>query len=448
MKNLTATIFLTVLMMVGIVNYPFVSWATEQKGENGYLNKAIQYTVKIRTRVKYPPMKDNKGSFTGAGFLIDAKRGWIVTNAHVSSRNPESLEIAFKDKSFIDAKLLFVDRYLDLAVLKIPPQTIPKKTKPAALNCDNWPKIGSEVGAYGHPLSLDFSVTTGIISGLRYRHNRYWIQTDAAINTGNSGGPLISTKTGKIIGINAASYSKSRSEGIGFAVPMVYACRIFNLLREGKNASAPYLPTAFARGDDVPNELVVAVNFTGLPVNWPLKPGDRLVALVDEPNIKLKNQADLIHALRGKLGSVAVKIIRRGKTQTVKLASLARPRMTEWVGLYFSGIVVGREFLRDETLSNPENEILILDVARASIGSVSGMQAYNYLATVDGIKFKTVKALCTHLKLAESENKKLRFITRTRGWDYMSASKYNLYKVKIKDVKLVGPKIGQGTTCS
>ena len=106
MGKLTTTLCLTLAVLVGIVGLPFATSVADNGEASGYLTKAEQYTVKIRTRVKYPSMMDNKGSFTGAGFLIDAKRGWIATNAHVSSRNPESLEVAFKDKSFVDAELL------------------------------------------------------------------------------------------------------------------------------------------------------------------------------------------------------------------------------------------------------------------------------------------------------------------------------------------------------
>ena len=442
MRKLTTSLFLILGLLLWMVALPKTVQANL-----GYLEKAERYTVKIRTRVKYPPMEDEKGSFTGAGFLIDSKRGWIFTNAHVSSRNPESVEVAFKDKAFTNAKLIFVDQYLDLAVLQIPIKDIPKGTTPAKLNCNKWPKTGSKVGAYGHPLSLDFSVTTGIVSGLRYRHNVYSIQTDAAINSGNSGGPLIDSKSGEVIGINEATYSKRESEGLGFAVPMVHACRAFDLLRDNKNPSPSYLPVEFARGDDFPNELLVAANFKGLPVSWPLKAGDKLISLEDDPKTELKNQAGLIHALRGKRGEVPVKIVRAGKEQVVKLKSLPRPRMTEWNGLYFSGVVVGNQIFRDNKLSNPDNEILIHDVADASIGSVSDMKAYRYISTVDGVRFSNIKSLCRRLKGAEIKKKKVRFVLRSRRWDYMAASKYSIHNVEIKDVKLVGPQITETAKC-
>ena len=444
MKKFSSIVFLS---FTAIFLTFSLSFAEERASETSYLLKAEGYTVKIRTRVKYPPMKDNKGAHEGAGFLIDGKRGWIATNAHVASRNPESVEVAFKGQSFFEAKLLFVDRYLDLAVLEIPTQKVPTDDKEAALKCNDWPEVGSKVGAFGHPLSLDFSVTTGIVSGLRYRHNRYWVQTDAAINSGNSGGPLIDVKTGKVVGISAMGYSKRSSEGLGFAVPMVYACRVFELLREGKNPSPPYLPVAFATSEEVKDKLIVATTYAELPVEWPLEPGDLLLSVAGEPETKFKNQADLIHTLRGRDGNVTLNIKRKGKDRSVTLPVMARPRMIDWVGLHFSGIVVGKELMRDANLSNPHDEIFILDVASASIGSILGITAYSYVHTVDGSKLKNVTGLCAYLKKAENEKRKVQIVTRSRKWEYMSASTYKIFKVHVKDVKLVGPRMADGRDC-
>ena len=447
MNNRTIASSTSLSLLLAVLCFFSPAIAGEGSSENPYLLTAEAYTVKIRTRVEYPPMKDSKGSHTGAGFLIDAERGWIATNAHVSSRNPESVEVSFKGQSFFEAKLLFIDRYLDLAVLEVPREKMPAGVKGAQLRCEDWPEVGSKVGAYGHPLSLDFSVTTGIVSGLRNRHNRYWVQTDAAINKGNSGGPLISIKTGEVVGINAMGYSKRSSEGLGFAVPMVYACRVFKLLREGKNPSASYLPAAFATSDEVRDKLIVATTYDELPVKWALEPGDQLLSLASDPKTKLKNHADLIHALRGSEGDIAVDIMRKGKLLTLNLAALARPRMIDWVGLHFSGIVVGKEHMRDTNLSNPNDEILILDVASASVGSVLGIGAYSYLNTVDGLRLKNIQKLCAYFRQAENENRKVKVVTRSREWEYMSTSKYELFNVSIKDVKLVGPHVTEGVAC-
>jgi hypothetical protein len=103
MKKLTTSLGLILALLLLNAAMPQKAAASA-----GYLENAERYTVKIRTRVKYPSREDKKGSFSGAGFLIDSKRGWIATNAHVTSRNPESVEIAFKDKAFTDAKLIFL----------------------------------------------------------------------------------------------------------------------------------------------------------------------------------------------------------------------------------------------------------------------------------------------------------------------------------------------------
>jgi len=93
--------------------------AAEDGDQRSHFQRADSYTVKVRTSVEYPFIKDSVGSSRGAGFLLYKATGWIATNAHVSSRNPSSLEIAFKGETYIDAQLLYVDRLLDLAIIKV-----------------------------------------------------------------------------------------------------------------------------------------------------------------------------------------------------------------------------------------------------------------------------------------------------------------------------------------
>ncbi|HIC70767.1 MAG TPA: hypothetical protein EYO88_01575, partial [Alphaproteobacteria bacterium] len=81
-----------------------------------HFESANNYTVKIRSRVEYPFLKDERGSFLGAGFLINKALGWVATNAHVSASNPSVVEVAFKGEKFSEAKLVYVDHLLDLAV--------------------------------------------------------------------------------------------------------------------------------------------------------------------------------------------------------------------------------------------------------------------------------------------------------------------------------------------
>ena len=409
-----------------------------------HFENANTYTVKIRSRVEYPFLKDERGSFSGAGFLINDSLGWIATNAHVSASNPSVVEVAFKGEKFAEAQLIYVDHLLDLAVLKVPLTKIPSFAKKADLECDIEPIVGSPVGAYGHPFSLDYSGTRGIVSGNRYRWGRYWVQTDAAINSGNSGGPLINLDTGKVIGINSATYSKRMSEGLGFAVQMVRACRVFKLLEEEADPSPPYIPISFAAHEQTQDELIVAAVYQKQPVSWPLKLGDRVSALAGAPEIKFKHQADLIHALRGKNGRVDLIIERSGRTQTVVVISKARPRLIDRVGVHSSGIVFDVETLKDDEVLNPDGLLFIQSVSDASIGALSGIRAWGYLASIDGKIIKTTKDLCNYLFNAEAAKRKVRLLTKHVNWDYRSQTRYSSHEITARNVKLVGPRAPEG----
>ena len=76
-----------------------------------------------------------------------------------------------------------------------------------------------------------------------------------------------------------------------------------------------------------------------------------------------------------------------------------------------------------------------------------GVNAYSYVHTVDGSKLKSVEGLCAYLKKAENEKRKVQIVTRSRRWEYMSASTYEIFKVRVKDAKLVGPKMIGGLNC-
>ena len=320
---------------------------------------------------------------------------------------------------------------MDLAVLKISNSKIPAFAKEADLECNAKPVVGSPVGAYGHPFSLDYSGTRGIVSGNRYRWGRYWVQTDAAINSGNSGGPLINLDTGKVIGINSATYSKRMSEGLGFAVQMIRACRVFKLLENKVDPSPPYIPISFAADDQIQDKLVVAAVYRKQPVVWPLNLGDRLSALAEEPEKKFKHQADLIHALRGRNGPVELLIERSGKLLTVIVPSRARPKLTGRIGVHASGIIFDAEPLKDDEVMNPDNFLFIQSVDETSIGALSGIRAWGYLASVDGKAIKTTKELCTYLSGAESDDRKVNLVTRHVDWEYRAQTRYSSHEITV-----------------
>ena len=160
------------------------------------LQDASKFTVRIKTSTEYAFAEDKAGTLSGAGFLVDDSNGYIVTNTHVSGRGNARIEVAFKRQSYENAEAVYVDPDLDLAILQLTPSLLPANAVTAQLECTDRYLNGLEVAAYGHPHGLAFSASRGIISQVRTLEGEDWVQTDAAINSGNSGGALIDLETG------------------------------------------------------------------------------------------------------------------------------------------------------------------------------------------------------------------------------------------------------------
>lgn len=156
----------------------------------------------------------------GSGFIIDAKNGYIITNNHVI-RDAEEVRVTLHDDSTVPAEIIGRDEKVDIAVLKVDA----KKHKLQAIKFGNSDKmrVGDWIVAIGNPFGLGGTVTSGIVSARQRDINSGpyddYIQTDASINRGNSGGPMFDLK-GNVIGINTAIFSPTGgSVGIGFAIP-------------------------------------------------------------------------------------------------------------------------------------------------------------------------------------------------------------------------------------
>lgn len=169
----------------------------------------------------------------GSGFVIDAEKGFVVTNNHVIA-DADEIEVNFNDGSKLKAELVGKDIKTDLAILKVDPTK--HKLKAVQFGNSEKARIGDWVLAIGNPFGLGGTVTAGIISARKRDINSGpyddFIQTDAAINRGNSGGPLFDMD-GKVIGINTAIISPSGgSIGIGFAIPAEMAVGVIDQLKE------------------------------------------------------------------------------------------------------------------------------------------------------------------------------------------------------------------------
>ena len=173
---------------------------------------------------------ERKATGLGSGFIIDSK-GIVVTNNHVI-QGAEDIVVSVNGSTEYKAKVIGADPYMDLAVLQIESN---EKFIPVSFGDSDKARIGDWVIAIGNPYGFGGTVTTGIISS-RNRDiglTRYddFIQTDASINQGNSGGPLFDLE-GKVVGINTAIIGRSGSIGIGFAIPSNPASKVIEQLIE------------------------------------------------------------------------------------------------------------------------------------------------------------------------------------------------------------------------
>src|SRR5690606_4016327 len=169
----------------------------------------------------------------GSGFVIDAKEGIVITNNHVIA-DADEIEVNFADGGKLKAELVGTDLQTDLAVLKVDPSL--RTLKQVDFGDSSSIRIGDWVMAIGNPFGLGGSVSIGIVSarGRDINSGPYddFIQTDAAINRGNSGGPLFDMH-GQVIGISTAIISPTGgSIGIGFSIPSQLAVSVITQLRE------------------------------------------------------------------------------------------------------------------------------------------------------------------------------------------------------------------------
>jgi len=266
---------------------------------------------------------------SGSGFIIDAEKGYIVTNNHVIE-GAQKITISLSDGRTLDAKLIGADPRTDLAVLQ---SSNTANLKAVALGDSSKVEVGESVVAIGNPGGDEFarSVTTGVISATNRALNLQGvasynlIQTDAAINPGNSGGPLVNYQ-GQIIGINSVKYAVNGFEGMGFAIPISDALPTINQLIDSGVAKHPALLVStddqynsYAKVNNKPQGTYIAsVSLNGPAFKAGIEKGDLITKVND---VEILNSSDLIRELyKNKVGDkVAITYIRDGQTKQVEV---------------------------------------------------------------------------------------------------------------------------------
>jgi serine protease Do len=268
----------------------------------------------------------------GSGFIIDAS-GLVVTNNHVIA-DADEVNVILNDGSTLKADVIGRDTKTDLALLKVKPT---KPLKAVKFGDSDKLRLGEWVIAIGNPFSLGGTVTAGIVSARNRDINSgpydNYIQTDAAINRGNSGGPLFNLN-GEVIGVNTAIISPSGgSIGIGFAVPSKTVVPVIDQLREFKEVRRGWLGVRIQQvSDEIADSLsikpargalIAGVDDKGPAKPAGIEPGD-VVVKFDGKDIKEMRDLPKIVAETPVGKDVEVTIIRKGKeeTKTVKLGRL------------------------------------------------------------------------------------------------------------------------------
>jgi len=300
---------------------------------------------------------------TGSGFVWDTN-GHIVTNYHVVSGFKE-VTVTFWDDTQVTAKVIGEDPDSDLAVIKVDPTDL--DLEPVALGDSMDLRVGERAIAIGNPFGLAGTMTSGIISALgrsidapsNYRIPEA-IQTDAAVNPGNSGGPLLNWR-GEVIGIVSQIRSPVRANaGIGFAVPIHIAKRVVPVLIQNGSYQHPFIgisgitlspernkvlgfpldlrgayvnealpghPAAKAgvRGGTEPTDVVIAIGENGEPIRLK-KGGDVIIKINDQPVRRFDDLLVYLFRYASPGDTVVLTILRDGKEMEVPVTLGVRPR--------------------------------------------------------------------------------------------------------------------------
>jgi putative serine protease PepD len=263
----------------------------------------------------------------GSGFVYDDE-GHVITNQHVVD-GAESVSVKFTDGSTHDAEVVGSDPSTDVAVLRV---DVPASVlEPLALGDSDAVEVGDGVVAIGSPFGLDQTVTTGIVSALHRQitsPNNFAIddaiQTDAAINHGNSGGPLLDLR-GRVIGVNSQIESESGgNDGVGFAVPSNTVERIAQALIADGSVEHAYLGVSTGDAEDGEGASLAEVR-TGTPAaEAGLRSGD-VVTAIDGEAVTSSNELRRLIDSHSPGDSVELTLERDGETKTVQVELGSRP---------------------------------------------------------------------------------------------------------------------------
>ena len=390
------------------------------------------------------PLQRRQATALGSGFIIDPK-GYVVTNSHVID-GADEITVTLSNETQLKAKIIGTDKRTDLALLKIEG----KQDFPFVVFGDSdKSRVGEMVIAIGNPFGLGGTVTTGIISATNRNINAgpfdSFIQTDAAINKGNSGGPMFNAK-GEVIGINTAIFSTGGgSIGIGFATPSSLARPVVEQLKGSGRVKRAFLGVSLrdvteemAESLDIEKDRGVAVAEVseGGPAHKAgMQVSDIIMSFDGKAVTRTKRLPSLVaEAPVGK--QVTLEVFRQGKTVTLrpvlgemkpdegredtKLSDKAEQNHKE-EGIKetatINGMIVGTidAAVRDKFQFGKDTKgLVILGIKRNSPLSLTGLKRSDIITAINQQVVETAAAAKQIVQQAEKENRQHILLTVKR----------------------------------
>lgn len=384
---------------------------------------------------KMQPEGPRNSTALGSGFVIDAD-GYIVTNYHVVA-DADQITVTLNDNTEHKAKLVGRDRRTDIALLKI---NIDRKLPFVQWGDSNKLRTGDRIVAIGNPFGLGGTVTTGIVSHLsrdiadKATSGDFvdgYIQTDASINVGNSGGPMFDMN-GKVVGVNTAIFTPTgASIGIGFAIPSDIASKVVTQIRQYGRTKRGWLGVHIqpitediAEGlglKSLNGALIGNVVKNGPAEKGKLQAGDVILKVGD---VEVKDQRS-VPRIVGDIAvgtEVPITIWRRGKVTSIPVL-IGEYEEAEQAGV-ISSIETGKELIKGVEVHGmtlqPLNEeartrfdiprdaqgVLIVDVSPRTPAAEKGLRAGDIILEISQEEVKSPQHVVELLKKAEKESRK------------------------------------------
>jgi len=358
--------------------------------------------------------RQKRAQALGSGVIVDARRGYVLTNSHVIDKADE-IAVTLSDGRVLEAELVGADPATDIAVIQIPAERLSEL--PIADSGDL--RVGDFVVAIGNPFGLGQTVTSGIVSalgrsGLGLEGYEDFIQTDASINPGNSGGALVNLR-GELVGINTAILAPGGGNvGIGFAIPTNMAAELMEQLveygeiRRGRlGLSGQTLTPELARMFNVKVKkgvLVSSVQPGAAAERAGLRVGDVIVALNERD---ITNTTDLRNGL-GLLragSEVKLKLMRGGKSKTIR-AEIDTPEEQLFEGrrvsAHFDGALFG-SIVKGSTWFGKIKGLLVYDIDQGSAAWLAGLRKGDVVVSVNRQVVVSKKEMLAALKKSSKD---------------------------------------------